>query len=278
MIIVPRAKGDTVRRPRSDDPILAPPPAPLTLRNARGDLYHRLPAVEDELHALVELQTHSALTACVERREPPEAVMREESLAYFLREWRRVRCMSAVDALTEEVLDRISPFVRTHLVGVPDEDREDAQSEVIARVFHPIFNLDHPRGEYYQVRFWNALKRRCIDVSAQYHDRAMDDRTHRHRDPRDREDAGDDDPAENILDRTLAPGDRALIADALREIAQELKPELVQAFILRHFSGWPIEGDDAPTISEHLGVTARTVRNWLHAVDERLAAWRGGEK
>ena len=78
-----------MRRPRSDDPILAPPPAPLTLRNARGDLYHRIPAVEEELNGLVEVQTHSALTARIERREPPEAVVREESLAYFLREWHR---------------------------------------------------------------------------------------------------------------------------------------------------------------------------------------------
>ena len=168
--------------------------------------------------------------------------------------------------------------MRIHLVGVPDQDREDASRDVILRVFHPIFDLDHPRGEYYQIRFWNALKRRCIDVYAHYHDRIMEDRTYRQRDPRDREDAREDDPVAKIPDRTLAPGDRMLIADALREIAEDLKPEPVQAFILRHFSGWPIEGDDAPTISAHFGVTARTVRNWLRAVDERLDEWRGGEE
>ncbi len=91
---------------------------------------------------------------------------------------------------------------------------------------------------------------------------AIDDRAHRARDPRDRDDS-EDDPVANIPDRTLAPEDRELLADALREIARDLKPEQVQAFILRYFPGWPIEGDDPPTISGHFNVTPRTVRSLL---------------
>ena len=270
-----------MRRPKPHNPILAPPPGPLTLRNARGELYDRLPAIESQLNELLALPTHHALTErLAERDHTSTACVHEESVAYFLREWHRAEQPVARDWLVEQALDRMDRFIHTHLYGLSDVDEENAYGDIIERVFRALFDLDGPRGEYYQVRFWNALHRRCFDRYDYYHRREEAELAYRARDPRDRGDGDAEDPANQAPDTAVGIDDRVISRDEARRIVQCLRdrvtPDQWEAYLLCKVDGWPIEGAKSPTLCERYGKTPRTINNWIHAVEDAIATLQGG--
>ena len=63
-------------------------------------------------------------------------------------------------------------------------------------------------------------------------------------------------------------------ADALARLPDHLR----EPFLLRYFAGWQIESDSPtePSISRHLNVTPRTVRNRLRDAEANLRRWREG--
>lgn len=270
-----------MRRPMLHNPILAPPPAPLTLRNARAELYHRLPAVESQLDELLGLPTHRALT---ERLAQPDRTsttyVQEESVAYFLREWHRAEQPIARDWLVEQTLNRIDGFIHAHLYGLSGMDEENAYGDVLERVFRTLFDLASARGEYYQVRFWNALHRRCIDRYDHYHRREEAEQANRVRDPRDRDDGDVEDPASQVPDATVGVADRVISRDEARRIVQHLRdrvtPDQLEAYMLCKVDRWPIEGAKSPTLCERYGKTPKTINNWIHAVEDAIASLQGG--
>lgn len=270
-----------MRRPILHNPILAPPSVPLTLRNARAELYHRLPVVESQLDELLDLPTHRALTERLARRDRTStAYVQEESVAYFLREWHRAEQSVARDWLVEQTLDRIDGFIHAHLYGLSGVDEENAYGDVIERVFRALFDLDGPRGEYYQVRFWNALHRRCIDRYDHYHRHEEAEQANRARDPRDRDNGDAEDLASQVPDVTVGVDDRVISHYEARRIVQHLRdrvtPDQLEAYMLCKVDGWPIEGAKSPTLCERYGKTPKTINNWIHVVEDAIASLQGG--
>ncbi len=266
-----------VRHPRSDEPILPPPPVPLELCNGRGERYCRLPVIESQLDELLALRTHHALTERITQSDRgSDGDVQAESLAYFLREWHREAHPAARDWLVEQTLDRIDRFIDNHLYGLRDADKEDAHGDVVARVFQAMFDLENPRGEYYQVRFWNALKARCIDRYDHYHRRAKEERANRVGNPHDRDGEDAEDPAGRVADATMHVADEVLDREEIRHAMQRLREivpqDQLEAFVLRKAYQWPIEGTPGPTLSERFGKTPRTINNWIRAVETAIAS------
>jgi hypothetical protein len=271
-------EGSDVRRLRADNPILAPPPARLELRNGHGAPYCRLPAVESQLGELLGLPTHAALQGRVTQPDrAADGYVREESVAYFLREWQRAGASGARDWLVGQALDRVDGFINAHLYGLNGLDREHAHQEVVATIFRQMLDLTVPRGEYFQVRFWHALARRCNDKYEHYHRLEEREKAYRADDPRDRGEGGDVDPASAIPDADARVEDRVIDREALRRVLQSVRdrvtPDQLEAYALR-MNGWPIEGTKGPTLSERYGKTPKTINNWIRAVDAALAAAR----
>lgn len=265
----------------SDAPLLALPPAPLTLANARGELYHRLPAVEEQVTELLGLTRHGALRTRIAALDRASTTyVQEESIAYFLREWHRAQQPVARDWLVEQTLNRIDGFIHAHLYGLSDMDKENAYGDVIERVFRALFDLEGLSGEYYQVRFWNALHRRCIDRYDHYHRCEEAEQANRARDPRDRDDGDAEDPASQVPDTTVGVDDRVISRDEARRIVQHLRdrvtPDQLEAYMLCKVDGWPIEGAKSPTLCERFEKTPKTINNWIHAVENAIASLQGG--
>lgn len=129
-----------------------------------------------------------------------------------------------------------------------------------------------------QVRFWRYLKYRKIDAcrkAVHYNE---------HNESLDSGYFGDgvsegQTRLETEPDPVLSPEEFAMISQGLKK----LPPHLRRAFVLRHRFGFKTEadnpvGDDEKelTIAAQLGVSGRTIRNWLKEVDRLLDGFRGG--
>lgn len=200
---------------------------------------------------------------------------RMESLVYFLRAlslrgdgdeaWRIAEILTGRVANT--VLRRIGRW-RSLTV----DQREEVESAVTIKLYEEWFSLE-PGGEFWEVRFAVCLERTISDEI----DRALrivrneTDLTSWEDDTGDTADAW-----ERIADTpTLDAETTAMIADALACLEEPLRT----AFYLYHYEGWPEYSSDPsqPSIAHLLGVTSRSVRNYLRRAEARLAQWRGTE-
>lgn len=256
------------------DPEQPAPVTPLTLRTREDAPYTRPPAVEAQLAALVALPPLTVVAQVWATRDfrHPEYV-RDECLAYFLREWHRTGATEGFGELVAEVERRVERRTRGLFAHLAAEVREDAALRVTERLWMQLFTLTRPQGEFWQVAFGLALKRVAATVGAQLYEAnqrawAM---------LRDTSGDSDDgyDPLVGAMDaspdaETLHLRDETL-RDALNAITD---PRHREAFVLLHRERWPVEGSVPPTISAHFGVDPRTIRNWLHKARTQLARWQ----
>jgi DNA-directed RNA polymerase specialized sigma24 family protein len=141
------------------------------------------------------------------------------------------------------------------------ETREDLARDILLVVIEGVMSLAAEQ-EFWECRFWTCFDRRARTVlrdmrrgSAEV---ALDDRAET--DPRL--------PAGAEISVEV----RAVAAEALGSLPEPLRT----AFILKHYAGYQEEsGDpDEQTIARALGVTGRSVRNYLRRAERILAEWR----
>ena len=255
-------------------------PQPLTRRNADGEVYQRLAAVDRQIKEAIGLD-HEELRRCLEvSDDDPSAFLKEESLVYLIRHYHKAGNQEFVNDLAECLLKRCATWIDGNLGSLREGLRGDGNSSVVAEVFDRILDLTSDRGDFLQVRFWVVLKRITVDVfwkqvnqfdtesSGDYDQAAIDTLTQQ---------------GAVVVPTTFAVRsvesegvDNVLIEVALRQLEEPIR----SAYLLRHHRGWPIEDRDpaVQTISRHFGKTPRTIRNWLARADERLEAWRGEQQ
>lgn len=247
------------------------PPAvvrPLTRRNAADEPYKRTPEVEAQIAASLSLD-HPAFLAAARRRYDEPGHLKDETLCYFFRERLRADRRDEANDLAGVLAARHAGTVARHASKL-DSLREDCASEMFARLFEPLLDLEGDAGDFAQVRFGLFLKRIATDVVA----RALTARRQREAAIAPR---GDEcDPLDRLVCSPALPIEESM--DVRRGLAR-LPEELRTIFVLRHYFGWQIEAeaDDQSSISRRLGVTPRTVRNRLKRADDILRRWREGE-
>ena len=243
---------------------------PLTRRNSLGDLYTRTPVVESQIAEALKLDPPSLLErARISAYEAPD-YFQGECLVYMIREY----CSRGEDLFTcnlfEVLFARCSGFIYGLLNISDNHNREDAYQEVVTNLTEKIINLESDEADFYQVRFWLGLKRLAITEFGRQVRRS------------------DEIKASVSLDDLVEEGDLVEPATQLeemlsREVLAECREGLLvlkmpqrEAFILRHYDGWPIESKDSSkvTLSVRFGVTPRTIRNWLSEAENALRKWR----
>lgn len=256
------------------------PARELTRCNRDGAPYRREEAVERQIEAALELEPALVVQWAGMRDPTAPEYLQEECLVYLLREFAGRGDMATAGALSEALLGRCVRYVHGKLLALGPQACDDAFDEVVVRLFELILDVQSDRGDFLQVRFWLALEKLVVSAFG----RQVKELARAARQvplaalPGSSD--GDDEQAHVMarLDAVAAPAlplDQALLyREALAALAEPYRT----AFVLRYYEGWPIEDSDpgVPTISRYFDKTPRTIRNWMAAAEQTLAAWRGG--
>jgi DNA-directed RNA polymerase specialized sigma24 family protein len=236
--------------------------------------YQRTAVVERQLAEALAMDAPQ-LVQCAQVRDTSHAAfLDEEALVALIRFFQAEGDGRLVDDLARALLERATGFIRARLHGLRDAALEEqAYLDVVADLFDQVLDLGSDRGDFFQVRFWVALRTLAIGVARKYVTRQRRDRQTQSLDaPVGGGAEGEDGPMIDLPDPAI-PVDRRL---AYRE-ALHLIPEPQRiAFIMRYYEDWPIEDRDptVPTISRHFNRSSRMIRYWLKEAEAILERWR----
>jgi RNA polymerase sigma factor (sigma-70 family) len=200
--------------------------------------------------------------------------LQEESLVYFIREALRQKQDQAFRNIFKALHTRCVKYVHSHMPSFPTHRIDDAFQNVITYVVSKIMDIEDDIGDFYQVRFWVALKRSMLtEYDKQIKEIEIEEDCIRIDEQPEGEDG--DEPSFEIADTSLSQEDLSLIKSGLSVLTEPYKT----VFLLRYYEGWPIRSNDPTeiTISSHFNKTPRTVQNWLDTAKGELVKWREGK-
>jgi hypothetical protein len=201
---------------------------------------------------------------------------REETLVYFVRDYALKGDADTAWRLTELLVERIAGHVQRKLARwrLPAEQQDDCMRDLVAALCEAVF--DHgPSAEFWEVRFWVCLDRRLWGL-VEKRQQTLDAEIRPGDDEGDAEDsaAGGEGVFARIAD--AGPGPEAL-AEYKEAIALLAENERLAVY-LRYVEGLPEESEDPnrESVAKILGVTGRSVRNYLRRAEAKLRSWHEG--
>ncbi len=245
---------------------------PLTrTRRDSGERYLREPRVEAQLRRLTDLPERSRRAALLDEKAQGER-LQEESLVYALREATRCGDDALAWLLAERLIARTAGHVARQLKKwrLPPDDADDCTRDLVAALLDALFDPS-PAGEFWEVRFWVCLDRRLWNL-IEKRQGALDAQLREV----ETSTTTEGEEGESLLAR-LADPDPGPEALAERQAALALLTENERlALYLTRVEGLPEESDDPDriTAARILGVTGRSVRNYLRRAEEKLRRWQ----
>jgi RNA polymerase sigma factor (sigma-70 family) len=228
--------------------------------------YTREKAVESDIRRMQALPPGEFWkSAEVADYRAPESA-RLESLVYWVRQFESEGRIDDAWRVMELLMRRIAVTVGRYLAqvyGLSADQREELRDELATLLYTEWLSLD-PAHEFWEARFAVCLKRKLIDVVS------------RHRRVTSNEvvlTATNEDDHTNVLETipdeaSMSPETAALLMSALDSLDEPQRT----AFYLRYHEQWQEEA-----IAQHLGVTSRSIRNYLRRAEQSLAEWRDTE-
>jgi RNA polymerase sigma factor (sigma-70 family) len=250
---------------------------PLTRRNTdTGALYERLPEVQAQVRRSLALEKAALIEAMQHGYESPMH-LKDETLCYLIRERLRADHHEAANAIAEVLLRRHAGTIRSRIGrgGIEMRHRKDCDGEIVSQLLIELFDTDSDRSDFAQVRFGLYFERLSNGVISKFRKLQQRERQAESVISTQGDRAEEIDLLDTLVDeRALSAEDRILLRDALAQLPSDLR----EPFLLRYFDGWQIESDSPtePSISRHLNVTPRTIRNRLRDAEARLRHWREG--
>lgn len=251
-----------------------PDVAPLRKTTADGQLLKRPAAVQRHIEQVLTLSEDEILRRARVRSNEDDDFLLSECLVYLIRLSVREGRRGRIDELTPILLTRCERSLRRSVRGFDQVGEEEAREETLGRL--ALMLVDPGNGaDFFEVRFDLALKRLRIDVCRQ---------VRRRRAPLvaiDGIGAGDDDSGAPGLDRltdNIDPEALPASLDAeqaafLKEALQLLTEQERKALVLHHMVGVPIASKKlgVRTLVDILGVSERTVRNFLRRAERKIS-------
>lgn len=251
-----------------------PPRALTRARVDSGKPYEREPVVTRQIAHFCDLpdrERSRALLTPAATGDPHRP--KEETLVYFVREYDRHGQKQVAWDLLESLVSRLSGHIGRELAKwrLPQSEQEECAEALIAQLYERVFSHD-PSEEFWEVRFWVCLDRRL---------HALAEKLQRVRDREIR--PADDIGSESDKNACGAEGVFAGLADPTaspetlvlrKELLARLSGLERDAVFLKYIEKMPEESGDADrvTIATVLGVTGRTVRNYLRRAEKKLLA------
>ncbi|BDI30346.1 hypothetical protein CCAX7_23970 [Capsulimonas corticalis] len=217
-----------------------------------------------EASAQAELDSLRGLNAVRAARRAGEERFTNETLVTLARVCASEGAEDAVWDLLEMLTERVAGRIARHLQvwGVTQrEAREDLCGEILTAMYDCIACREVSQ-EFWECRFWICFDRRARTILRDY--RASGS-----------EHAGLDAQPEALDIGALAVDDQVIARSALAALPEPLRT----AFVLKHYAGYAEESSNPEeyTIASTLGVSGRTVRNYLRRAQDLLAPWRERE-
>lgn len=246
--------------------------APLRKTTADGQLLKRPAAVQRHIEQVLTLDNDDVLRRAQVRSNEDADFLLSECLVYLIRLAVREGRRGPIDELTPILLARCERSLRRSVRGFDDVGDEEAREDILGRL--ALLLVDPGDGaDFFEVRFDLALKRLRIDVCRQ---------VRRRRAPLVAIDGiGEDDNGAPGLDRLTDDIDPEALpasldaeqAAYLKEALQLLTEQERKALVLHHMVGVPIASKKPgiPTLVEILGVSERTVRNFLRRAERKIS-------
>jgi RNA polymerase sigma factor (sigma-70 family) len=230
--------------------------------------YTREAAVVQELGALGRLSGPELWRRLkVADREAPDYT-RLESAVYCLRDALCRRDEDEAWRIAEILMERIKRTVTRRLAvwrSLSPDQRAEVEEELAVSLYTEWMSLDG-RHEFWEVRFGVCLARAISDHIDRVQRVRQNEMT---LSATEDGEGGASDPWERFADESPMDAETsAIVMAALGALPVEQRT----AFYLYHYADWTEE-----RIARHMGVTSRSVRNYLSRAKHRLAEWRGAE-
>ncbi len=245
---------------------------PLTrTRKDNGQLYVREKEVEVQLKSLATLSEKQRRRALLAEGNDK---LREETLVYALRECAQSGDTETAWAIAERLTERVSGHIARQLSKwrLPPDDADDCTRDLFAALFEALFDRSSA-GEFWEVRFWvcldrrlwNLIEKRQATLDAQLREAEAPEGSH------ESSEGGQESLLSRMHDRSLGPEERAMLSAALSHLSENER----LAVYLTKVEGLPEESDDPAraTAASVLGVTGRSVRNYLKRAEEKIQKW-----
>jgi DNA-directed RNA polymerase specialized sigma24 family protein len=229
--------------------------------------YQHLHKVQRQIAALPPLGSEPFWLRAQAPEEDPETPLAAETLVYCLRQFLGRGDRASARRVAELLLPRCARTVNKQArnwFSQLAQDQEDMRQEVHCQLWQELCDA---RERYWEARFYHALKCLGFDVARRLA------RTGEREQPwpsyvdeeGDLVDVDFEDP--DLVD----PDERVFLAQALGRLGEPLRT----AIYLRYVEEWPIHSQNpaALTISSVLGVTDRTVRNYIKSGRKGLREW-----
>ena len=254
---------------------------PLTRHNLQGEVYERTSEVQQHIRAALALEPETLLERFRIRSHKVPGYLREECLVYLIREYLARGERRMTKRLSEILHGRCARHVNEKLRALGQQHVHDAFNDIMKGMYERIYDLDSDRGDFFQVRFWVALRGLIAKTFGLYVKWTEREKTNQ----QDSSNVGAIPGIEGAQDERQDPLGAAEDCTAEADDLTELKEGLSAikdhrhriAFALRYFGRVKIESKDAeePTISKHFERTPRAIRGWIEQAEKDLKEWRG---
>ena len=245
----------------------------LTKRTRQGELYVRRPDAQLQIEKILTLEKAQILVMLEGRKRRDEAdYLLDETIVYLLREAKIENDNEMIETLYLELHRRIFKLLLKFRGSFQNNraDFEDFGQKVEMAILKKVFDTDSNSADFAQAQFGSFVISEAKGVWKQNlvrinREGALFDGGS--------EGEEEDNRLENIPSANeLSAESRMIIQEGLGTLLPA--QQTVAAMLL---DGFQIESRDAkePTISKHLGVSSRTIRNWIKEMRQTLAGYQG---
>lgn len=246
---------------------------PLTRKARSGRVYNRRAEVEVQIKDILRLAPDDLFERLEVIDFNDANYVKNESLAFLIRYHRKLGDDEMIDRLVKILMNRLKGQINKWIQILPANLRLECFDEIVSNVITPIADLRDDRADYAQVSFGPWFNGRAIAGVRKYFRTGRFEQKPDERKPEDGDEAEVPPDVKKFRFGEILPEEQPLLK---REALDQLSDNERSAFVLKHLAQWEVENkdDSVLTISKYLGVTSRTVRNWLNSAERKLAEWR----
>jgi DNA-directed RNA polymerase specialized sigma24 family protein len=246
---------------------------PLTKRTGEGVLYIRRPDAELQIEKTLTLSRPQILQMVAARKRRDESdYLLDETIVYFLREARINDDGEMIEALFAELNRRIWKLLAKFRAG-NEADFEDFVQRVEMAILEKIFDMNSNAADFAQVQFGSFVLSEAKAVWKGNLVKLKREQELFETTRAEGDESEDENRLENISGANDLPAEsRLIIAEGLKKLAPHQRTVAVMLL-----DGFQIESKNAgeTTISGHLGVSSRTIRNWIKEMRAALEGYQG---
>ncbi len=244
--------------------------------------YTRDPVVVQEMARLSAMSPQAMVKAACADASEGQARIREETMVFLCRklhgDGEGTHAWTIAMELARRCRRKVTHSLALWRLDGPEANPSDIMDEVLTSLYQSLFDMS-AKAAFWEIRFWICFDRMLLN-SIRKRRRELDRRAELITPERPE---SHDEAIESLLDdlhpthrKSLAdPFTNVAVADALLQLPQAVRT----AYILKHAANMQEESHTSAnvvTISSVLGVSGRTVRNYLTRADALLSKWRSG--